>query len=555
MTDQHSGAGATTAGPTTAPSNASPSSSLAAVAAPPPPTPAAAHPQSSSTAAPASATPADSAVLAKLTAQVKKLTEANSKYKNLLKLAKERIQQQEEELEELRPIQAKYDELLQQSAASNQASTSPDNGGEANAVVSLDDSLLIEKQSMAAGGAFTNISRVCQRVKVPKTSTAGGRDGNTNTGSEEIWALIEFEVQPLHHNEGMAVSNNNNNTAAIRHTKQWKRFETESQVQDYIRRDTGEPLTLPPFSLTPEQSLNVVQQAKLEVAAITEEFRRFRVKSELARKQADTHIRDLQMAQKQSAAQRIIDSSSSSSGGGGDRAGGGGGGGGNGVNRHHSHHHQQQQHRSANGSHSPPSTSSSSSSRLVDVSQLEKLRAELTSQEQYWKDAYNTLLAENNVLKSSGSEALLASQWRQRYESSQQEKETLQLKLEQLKNSEDAHNTNYEAKYRDLKESFRLYRKKAKELFDTTTAGGGGTGGGGDGTSSDATLLLRAAMADGSADAKLSYLRNLMVNYLTADADVKSHMEGAIGTLLQFNNDDVARIQKKRAENESWLFY
>ena len=35
-------------------------------------------------------------------AQLKKLKDANDKYKNLLKMAKERIQQQEEELEKLR---------------------------------------------------------------------------------------------------------------------------------------------------------------------------------------------------------------------------------------------------------------------------------------------------------------------------------------------------------------------------------------------------------------------------------------------------------------------
>ena len=35
-------------------------------------------------------------------AQMNKLRDANAKYKNLLKMAKERIQQQEEELEQLR---------------------------------------------------------------------------------------------------------------------------------------------------------------------------------------------------------------------------------------------------------------------------------------------------------------------------------------------------------------------------------------------------------------------------------------------------------------------
>jgi hypothetical protein len=36
------------------------------------------------------------------TAQLNKMRDANAKYKNLLKMAKERIQQQEEELEQLR---------------------------------------------------------------------------------------------------------------------------------------------------------------------------------------------------------------------------------------------------------------------------------------------------------------------------------------------------------------------------------------------------------------------------------------------------------------------
>lgn len=54
-------------------------------------------------------------------------------------------------------------------------------------------------------------------------------------------------------------------------------------------------------------------------------------------------------------------------------------------------------------------------------------------------------------------------------------------------------------------------------------------------------------------DAKLSYIRNLMVNYFTSDPEVREHMEGAIGTVLKFSPDDIARIEAKKQEDESWF--
>lgn len=53
-------------------------------------------------------------------------------------------------------------------------------------------------------------------------------------------------------------------------------------------------------------------------------------------------------------------------------------------------------------------------------------------------------------------------------------------------------------------------------------------------------------------DSKLSYLKNLMVNYLTSDMAVREHMEGAIGTVLQFTPEDITRIEKKKAEGDYW---
>lgn len=111
--------------------------------------------------------------------------------------------------------------------------------------------------------------------------------------------------------------------------------------------------------------------------------------------------------------------------------------------------------------------------------QLERLRAEMAEQESRWKEAYDLILAENNALKSSGSEALLAAQWRQRYEACLAEKEELATRLQVESEKSDgaseqrrkADAGKYEMKYRDIKESFRLYRKKAKEIFEAQQRG------------------------------------------------------------------------------------
>jgi hypothetical protein len=53
-------------------------------------------------------------------------------------------------------------------------------------------------------------------------------------------------------------------------------------------------------------------------------------------------------------------------------------------------------------------------------------------------------------------------------------------------------------------------------------------------------------------ESKLDYLKNLMVNYLTSDIETREHMESAIGTVLQFSPDDIAKIEKKKLEDGYW---
>ncbi len=279
-------------------------------------------------------------------------------------------------------------------------------------MVGIDDNMEIGD----GGESCFTIVRICQRIKVELES----HEQNAKGGHEEIWALMEFESYDPEQTDPISSS-------ATR-TKRWRKFDSETELVDFIRRDTGEPLTLPPYSLTPLQSAKIEEDAKKNVAKITEDFRRFRVKSEMARKQADAQIRDLQSNNVESAKRRIEGQESSSE--------------------------------------------KDSDTTRSENSRLERMRLEMTRQEAQWKEAYDVLVAENNALKSSGSEAMLASQWRQRYETCLKEKEETEKKLKvDRESSETAEAGKYEMKYRDLKESFRLYRKKAKEIFEAQQSG------------------------------------------------------------------------------------
>lgn len=316
----------------------------------------------------------DKSTIVKLSAQLKRLTEANAKYKSLLKLAKDRIEKQEEETNALKQDKATLEERLESDEK------------EAAKHIALDE---------ASADKFTdtesNIVRVCQRIKY-----------RVSEDVDEIWALTEKQVE----SEDGGLLNS-------RHYKEWMRFDTESQLQDFIRRDTGEPLTLPPYSLSPEQSERIQEEADSQVSKITEEFRRFRVRSELARKQADSQIRDLQNNNAQKAAQRIEGRDAIL---------------------------ELEQARSA-------------------TNQFERLKAEMAAQEAHWKESYDALLTENSALKSAGSDALLAAQWRQRYEHCLKEKEELETRLKVTSASAiNGDVDKYELKYRDLKGKLKTGR-------------------------------------------------------------------------------------------------
>ena len=81
----------------------------------------------------------------------------------------------------------------------------------------------------------------------------------------DIWALLEFESDP-------------DTTLTPTRYKQWKKFNSEQALSDYIRLDNnvmGERIQIPPYSLTADQSAALEDEAKKNIAQVIEEFRRY----------------------------------------------------------------------------------------------------------------------------------------------------------------------------------------------------------------------------------------------------------------------------------------
>ncbi|KAL7448739.1 LOW QUALITY PROTEIN: hypothetical protein ACHAWC_000883, partial [Mediolabrus comicus] len=251
--------------------------------------------------------------------QLLKLREANTKYKNLLKLAKERIQEQEglldERRSEVKQLSTKLTEATEQIDALRV--TAGGSGGGTASTIDLNETTIILTAGGSGGGTAstidlneTTIIRVCQRIKdeiIDDNADDAMMDTTNDDGEDnyEIWALIEYETSNSDGGGADASSNPLLNAPSYKRYKQWQKFVNESALSDYIRRDTGEPLTLPPYSLSPEQSQKMVEEAKKSVAVISEEFRRFRVRAEVAKKQADATVRALHTNSVQTTRMRI----------------------------------------------------------------------------------------------------------------------------------------------------------------------------------------------------------------------------------------------------------
>ena len=208
-----------------------------------------------------------------------------------------------------------------------------------------------------------------------------------------IWILVEYEP-----------GGDNRNV-----DDKWVSFNNDEDLDDFVQRIPGVPLQKPHRSLTPTESSTVEMECKKKVDRIVEEFRRFKVKFEIARKQKDVENKH------------------------------------NALNR---------------GAPMTPTTMErnlgdmNGHSNEHDSEEITKLQNMLSEQDAKWQTAYEKVVKENELLRNRGNENLLATQWRERCETTMKERDELNEKLKvYVRNSE---GKSIEQAYLDLKEEYRV---------------------------------------------------------------------------------------------------
>ncbi len=69
-------------------------------------------------------------------------------------------------------------------------------------------------------------------------------------------------------------------------------------------------------------------------------------------------------------------------------------------------------------------------SSVSSMDEVQRLKTTLHEQELKWKNAFEKLAKENELLKTKGAESVVATQWRTRYESCLKDKEDLAKRLD-----------------------------------------------------------------------------------------------------------------------------
>jgi len=232
-------------------------------------------------------------------------------------------------------------------------------------------------------------------------------------------------------------------------------------------------------------------ESRRSVERIVEEFRRFKVRTEIQRKQKDAEARQAVInttsgSAAAAAAAVAIDrtAGSSSSGSGGFQY-------------------------SSNGELLGPAAS-------VQVDELTRLKDTNKEQEAQWRASYERVQRENEVLRGKGGEALVATQWRGRYEACMREKEDLAEKLYSL------------------------------TKYATVSAGGFATG-----APTERRQEEEESGGVGMSASKIKYVRHMVFKYLCCtDPEVKVHIETALMTIFRMSDWEKQMVEAKRREFE-----
>ncbi|CAH0479208.1 unnamed protein product [Peronospora belbahrii] len=311
----------------------------------------------------------------------------------------------------------------------------------------------------------------------------------------------------------------------------WHCFKSEKEIQAYANRVSGEPLVLPDFSMTPFEVERVKKSLKEEINRVQEEFRRYRVRSEITRKQKDADIRKISANVIAKQTEQI----------------------------------------------SEVDIAGELQSSKAQVRRLTKAQAEAEERELILRRKFEKLMKDYEKLSGTMGETVLAMEWRERYEQSAREKQELEKRLEELKlmmnGAFDKSHDRGNGDLQSLRQEFAQYRKSAlnaveqkeKQLNDIQEQYHV-NGGGSIVSRANSSMEIGARRMSVESNSSLlgfdtpnstrtnEYLKNIVYKYMSSDQDeAKEHMEKAIATVLNFTPAEVASIQEKRKQH-GWFW-
>jgi hypothetical protein len=286
----------------------------------------------------------------------------------------------------------------------------------------------------------------------------------------------------------------------------WKSLDNEQDLLDFIQRIPGVPLVCPSKCLSADESCRILDESNRRIERIVEEFRRYKVRTEIARKQKDAETR-----------QSIINGTSISP-----------------ILSPISfkENNQDSFNNGVNGT---------ISMDIVFLNEeIQRMKTASTEQESLWRLSYDKVLKENEVLRTKGGETLLAMQWRNRYETCLKEKEDL---VEKLKAFNDA--------------SYNSTSKSGGHRGSSNSSGGSS----GSYVSWDNRYRSGEVDPDGeygsyaadNVSSKIQYVRHMIFQYLSCrDPEVKVHIETALMAIFRMTNAErevIETIRKEEAQD------
>ena len=268
---------------------------------------------------------------------------------------------------------------------------------------------------------------------------------------------------------------------------QWKEFSNDASFNEFIKTsETGRaPIIVPSeFSLNPSQVSDLTESFNKSLTKVTEDFRRYRVRSEVCRKTLESQIK----------------------------------------------------------SKSTSTVTNTSNSSTSD--EVEALRNELVGyqeKEEMLRRKCREMEKSISRLKTRAGESTIASEWRVRYENTVAERDELKTKLrdntdvlalEKLKKEYGVYRKRALAMLEEKEEMLVDAQRKLSEA----------------GIDFDIKTCKRSDLHYKNDATTDTYLKNIVLKYMVSSdiPEVRDHMEKAIATVLKFTPEEIEKVEQKR---------